>query len=207
MPKVRRVTKIRTKASSILSNSVDRENNKNCLVENEKGPEVKQDLLSRGQRKRLAKREQYLKREQMIMSSLKLSHEESQKNRLDGLDAIKNALAETIRHTVQHSSRNTGSPLDKQSSVTKSNFSKKKIAHKEINQLNLVLQHPSYISNPFATIQEHLKNSFATQAEQQEKTAAIQREENAKRVEEKKEERKERIRNSKFEKSRKQRRR
>jgi hypothetical protein len=207
MPKVSRATKTRTKAASLLSNSFDTEKNQIKDAQNVKGAEANQDLLSRGQRKRLAKREQYLKREQMIMSSLKLRHNDNQKNRLDGLDAIKNALADTIRHTVQNSSRNTESSLDKKCTATKSNFSKKKIAQKEINQLNLVLQHPSYQSNPFATIQEHLKNSFAAQAEQQEIKATIQREENAKRLEEKKEERKERIRNSKYEKCRKQRRR
>jgi ABC-type dipeptide/oligopeptide/nickel transport system ATPase component len=206
MPKVSRATKVRTKARSTLSNSLDAEKNQSNLLENAKGPEVKQDVLSRGQRKRLAKREQYLQREQMIMSSLKLKHENDQKNRLDGLDAIKNALAETIRHTVHNSTPSTESSLDKPT-VTKSNFSKKKITQKEIDQLNLVLQHPSYQSNPFATIQEHLKNSFAAQAEQQEKNAVIQREKDGKKAKEKKEERKERIRNAKFEKCRKQRRR
>jgi hypothetical protein len=50
------------------------------------------EALSRGQRKRLAKREQFLKREKMVMSSLLLKKLEEQKGKIDGLDAIKEAL-------------------------------------------------------------------------------------------------------------------
>ncbi|EJK54129.1 hypothetical protein THAOC_26309 [Thalassiosira oceanica] len=50
------------------------------------------EALSRGQRKRLAKREQYLKREKMVMSSLKLKQIDEQKGKIDGFDLLKEAL-------------------------------------------------------------------------------------------------------------------
>ena len=36
-----------------------------------------------------------------------------------------------------------------------------------MNHYSLVLQHPSYQSNPFETMQEHLRNTLAKQKEQQ----------------------------------------
>lgn len=202
MPKVSRVSRVRTKALSLLSSSSYRNQSGEGDLDEDESP-TNQDLLSRGQRKRLAKREQYLKREQMVMSSLKLKHAEDQKSRIDGLDAIKNALVETIKHGVTRTETKAG-VLD-EPEHTKTNNSKKNIARKEINQLNLVLQHPSFQTNPFATIQEHLKNTFAAQAEIQERNAVIERTEQAKRAEQKKVERKERIRDSKFEKTRRRR--
>ena len=91
--------------------------------------------------------------------------------------------------------------------VLKSNKAKKGVAQKEMNHLNLVLQHPSFQSNPFATMQEHLRNTLAKQATQQEEVAKKERQEDAQREKEKKEAKKERIRNAKYEKGRKQRRR
>jgi hypothetical protein len=165
---------------------------------------------SRGQRKRQAKREQYLKREKMIMSTLKLQKMEDQKKRIDGLDAIKEALVQTMKanqereleRKEEEEKANSNSDV-----ILKSNKSKKDIAQKEITHLNLVLQHPSFKSNPFATMQQHLKNTLADQAKEQEVVARKERSEEETKNKEKKELKKERIRNAKYEKGRKQRRR
>ena len=75
------------------------------------------EALSRGQRKRLAKREQFLKREKMVMSSLRLKKLEEQKGKLDGLDAIKEALtattstaneAQTSTHQAPYNAKQNG---------------------------------------------------------------------------------------------------
>jgi len=164
--------------------------------------------LSRGQRKRQAKREQYLKREKMILSTLKLQKMEEQKNRIDGLDAIKEALVQTIKENQQRKEQleKGGNANSETNLVLKTNKLKKNVAEKEMNHLNLVLQHPSFKSNPFATMQEHLRNTLAGQAKEQEAAASKERKEEAIKAQERKEAKKERIRNYKYEKGRKQRR-
>lgn len=195
MPKVSKVGRNRAKAASAILEKPNTDDGSNS----EKGATATQSL-SRGQRKRMQKRELYLKRERMVLSTLKLKKIEEQKSRIDGLDAIKEALSSTIQKSKLES--NVEADESEEKKLLKSNKSKKEVAQKELNHLNLVLQHPSFQTNPFATMQEHLRNSFAKQAEEQEKNAEIERKENAKKAEEKKEARKERIRNAKYEKSR-----
>lgn len=52
--------------------------------------------LSKGQKKRLLKREQYMKKERMILSTLKLRKQLEQSKRIDGLDAMKEALLNAV---------------------------------------------------------------------------------------------------------------
>lgn len=172
--------------------------------------------LSRGQRKRLAKREQYLKREKMVMSSLRLQRLEEQKGKLDGLDAIREALGEAaaVSSSSSKSLMAAAKELSKASSKQQqqqqqhisscnTNKSKKALANNEISHMNLVLQHPSFQSNPFAAIQTHLKNSLVDDA-QRLKVESDKRSEEEKVMQvKKKEERKERIRDAKFNKTRK----
>ena len=200
MPKVKRVANSRSKAAavSLLSST------KNIAVDKkdgtEKGPDATENL-SRGQRKRMLKRDQYLRRETMVLSTLKLKKIEEQKGRIDGLDAIKDALSETVKKSQQMSNDSTEEIHDK-SEAAKTNKAKKDIAQKELTHFNLVLQHPSFQSDPFATMQEHLRNSFVKQAEGLAAVAKDEIIEEAKKVVEKKEARKERIRNAKYEKGR-----
>ena len=120
--------------------------------------------LSRGQRKRQAKRQQYLKRQQLILSSLKLQHQQDQQKRIDGLDAMKDALLSTVQHNNKHNSdqeeddtnANTHKP-----NLLKTNKSRQSLVHTESQQLNLVLQHPSFQQDPFQAIRQHLHNTLA----------------------------------------------
>jgi len=113
--------------------------------------------LSRGQRKRLAKRNQYLRREQLVMNSLKLQREEEQRKRIDGLDAIRDALLATVGSTAtSRTATTTAAP------PPKSNRGRRKLVQKETSQMNLVLQHPAFQADPLATIREHLKNTVGT---------------------------------------------
>lgn len=139
--------------------------------------------LSRGQRKRLAKREQYLKREKMILSTLKLKQEEEQKQRLDGLDALKEALT-----TVDTTSADTST-----SSTSNSLKGKKNLAAREMQHMNLVLEHPAFQSNPFEAIQQHLRNSLSGQAKEQEIKSLERQKEDKKKQDLKKKLKKERI--------------
>jgi hypothetical protein len=200
MPKVKRVAKSRSKAAaaSLLSST------KNIAVDKKDGTEKAPDAtenLSRGQRKRMLKRDQYLRRETMVLSTLKLKKMEEQKGRIDGLDAIKDALSNTVKKSQQKVS-NDPEEINDTSEAAKTNKAKKDIAQKELTHFNLVLQHPSFQSDPFATMQEHLRNSFVKQAEGLAAVAKDEIIEEAKKVVEKKEARKERIRNAKYEKGR-----
>lgn len=215
MPKVSRTQKFRSKAASTsavlrtpLLNPPSTETKDEFIINN--NDEIDNNAaLSRGQRKRQAKRDQYLKREKMILSTLKLHKIEEQKKRIDGLDAIKEALVQTIKENQVKQKHESESPSsqENESINVKSNKSKKEIAQKEITHLNLVLQHPSFKSNPFATMQEHLRNTLSQQAKEQEVVAKKALVEEEKKNEEKKEAKKERILNAKYEKARRQRRR
>lgn len=143
--------------------------------------------LSRGQRKRAAKREQYLRKERMIMSSLTLKRKEDQKNRIDGLDAIREALLNTA------SAANAAKTMKSNSAtaVVKTNKSRQLLVRKEVAQMNLVLQHPAFKADPFAAIQEHLKNTHAKDSDQQKKAAILRVRQRKQKEEEKKARKKE----------------
>ena len=119
--------------------------------------------LSRGQRKRQAKRDQYLRKERMIMSALHVKHSDEQAKRIDGLDAIKEALLATVTATTDDQPV-AAAQLEKQQkqqpSLLKSNRGRRLLVEKEVTQMNLVLQHPAFIADPFATIHEHLQNTI-----------------------------------------------
>lgn len=159
------------------------------------------ESLSRGQRKRLAKREQYLKRERMVMSSLRLKRLEEQKGKLDGLDAIREALASTTTSSSDAVSREAqSSPQSTEKLSSHTVKAKKNLANEEIGHMGLVLEHPSFVENPFAAIQQHLRNSLESDAEVL-KAESLKREKEDKLAEEKKkEDRKERIRDIRFSK-------
>jgi len=129
---------------------------------------TQKDGLSRGQRKRNAKKLQYLKRENMILSTLAVKRKENQKNRIDGLDALKEALSGVASNSESKKKDDSKRKVeDEKAEVLVTNKAKKDLAAKEIHHMNLVLQHPSFKENPFAAIQEHLKNTLSSQAEQQ----------------------------------------
>lgn len=158
------------------------------------------ESLSRGQRKRLAKREQYLKRERMVMSSLRLKRLEEQKGKLDGLDAIKEALTSTTSTSdaVSREAQSSSQSAEKLSSHTVK--AKKNLANSEIGHMSLVLEHPSFVENPFAAIQQHLRNSLESDAEVL-KAESLKREKEDRLADErKKEDRKEKIRDIRFSK-------
>jgi ABC-type dipeptide/oligopeptide/nickel transport system ATPase component len=126
------------------------------------------DNLSRGQKKRLAKRAQYSRKEGMILASLQLKKKEDQAKRIDGLDALKEALLETVQPTQTTNGTTPATTKDaphKPANLLKTNKSRQKLYQRESQQLSLVLQHPAFTANPLATIRQHLTNKLAGQAE------------------------------------------
>ena len=122
------------------------------------------DGLSRGQKKRLAKREQYLRKERLVMGSLQLKKKEEQAKRIDGLDAIKEALMATTRADDEDDKKQQ--QQQQQPNLLKSQKSRQTLLQRESNQLQLVMQHPAFQADPLATIRQHLQNSLAPQAAQ-----------------------------------------
>ncbi|KAL3822539.1 hypothetical protein ACHAXA_007650 [Cyclostephanos tholiformis] len=156
--------------------------------------------LSRGQRKRLAKREQYLKRESMIMSSLRLRRLGGQVGKLDGLDAIREALCDASSSSSSSSgtTKKKNAPLHPTSSSCNTNRSRRALANAEISHMGLVLKHPAFNDDPFAAIRQHLRNSLVDDAEKLRATSKARDEEDGASCIKKKEERKERLREAKF---------
>ena len=132
MPKVSRVGKFRAAAKSSSPSAPP----KASPNENNEASD-KSSSLSRGQRKRLAKREQYMKREKMILSSLRLQKLQEEKGRLDGFEAIRLSLPEYTKVPKSNSDVKTKSVV-----VSNSNKSKKTIGNREISHMGLVLEHP-----------------------------------------------------------------
>jgi ABC-type dipeptide/oligopeptide/nickel transport system ATPase component len=169
MPKVSKVGKFRAQAAtdkkqqnaSLESTSASLLEKDDQALHKGQSSQPTAEQLSRGQRKRLVKREQYLKREKMILSSLRLKKLEEQKGKIDGLDALREALP--MESKAKKSSAVTQEPVH-----VSNNKQKQAVAVQEVSHLNLVLQHPSFKSNPFATIQEHLRNTLADNAKQNE---------------------------------------
>ena len=154
MPKVSKVGKFRQAAAA-------------AVVVATASPEmldpVDENGLSRGQRKRQAKKDQYLKRQKLVLSTLLLQKQEDQKKRIDGLDALKDALHATLQ---ENETVRPKVDLACSQNLNKTNKSKKDLTAREVSHLGLVLEHPAFQSNPFATMQEHLKNTLAGQAEE-----------------------------------------
>lgn len=177
----------------------DRQANADAAAANDEDarfPRERDDVpLSRGQRKRLAKREQYLKRENMVMSSLRLRRLEDQKGKLDGLDAIREALSEALTSPTPP----TSDAAEGAKKLTcNTNRSKRTLANSEISHMSLVLSHPKFNEDPFAAIRLHLQNSLADDAEKLKAESKARDEEYIELVAKKKEAKKERIREAKF---------
>ena len=156
--------------------------------------------LSRGQRKRLAKRDQYLKRENMVLSSLRLKRLEGQVGKLDGLDAIREALgvASSSSSSSSGAAAVEGGGAKKVPPTCDTNKSRRALANAEISHMGLVLRHPAFNEDPFEAIRQHLRNSLAGDAEKLDTASKARDEEDGKLDAKKKEEKKERLRDAKF---------
>jgi Ribosome biogenesis protein SLX9 len=133
--------------------------------------------LSRGQRKRQAKKDQYLRKEQLVMASLQLRRDDEQRKRIDGLDAIRNALLESVGGGATGGAGTTagGDPTASAAAPTsmlKTNHSKQRLVQREAAQMSLVLQHPAFQEDPFDAIRQHLRNTTASRTSAAAATAA-----------------------------------
>jgi len=143
------------------------------------------------------------------MSSLRLQRLEEQKGKLDGLDLIREALGEATSSVSESSpprskiSTSTQNQQKKEIKSCNTNKSKKTLAATEITHMGLVLQHPSFKSNPFSAIQQHLRNSLSSDREKLAVESKKRSQEEITLTAKKKEERKERIRDAKFSKHKK----
>lgn len=192
MPKVGKDKKLnrvarRVAASNPLGTTSKEDDNEDKTTINHETVTKPGETLSRGQRKRQAKHEQYLKKEKMILSTLMLKKREDQKKRIDGMDAIREALLDTAKSTEAKSEDVEYKP------TYGSNRAKKSLISGEIERMKLVQQHPAFKEDPFATLQEHLKNTLAEEKEKRQKEAKQKAEDMKTKKEKNKQERKERL--------------
>ena len=119
-----------------------------------KGPTGTVDArsLSRGQRKRQAKREALQKRK--TLSSLVPASAKGKV--LDDFGTLSAAL-ETAAARSKVAAQQAASSQKPSSRVSQKR--RQRIAALETGQLSAVLAHPAFQSDPFAAIQEHLKNT------------------------------------------------
>lgn len=141
------------------------------------------EILSRGQRKRLAKREQYKKREKMVLSSLRLKSLD-EKNGINGLDSIREALIGSTKATEAKG---------KEPKTQITSKCRRRLVSEEIRHMGLVLEHPLFRSNPFETMQEHLRNTLAQQKAELQSLAKERSDEEKVQREQKKQKKKERL--------------
>jgi Ribosome biogenesis protein SLX9 len=120
--------------------------------------------LSRGQRKRQQKREQYLRREQLVLSCLKLKPKSSH---FDGMNEMKQALLTSL------DDKPAAAKPPPPRNLLRSQKSRQVLMAKEIAQLGLVLQHPAFQANPWDTLQQHLTNSTAAVPTEQRPLKAV----------------------------------
>ncbi|GMI57245.1 hypothetical protein ScalyP_jg6879 [Parmales sp. scaly parma] len=159
MPKANRVGKSRAqaKAAALPTSAKDHDITIELVAEAETGKS-----LSKGQQKRQARRDEFLRKLETVNSSLSLDSNKKMKNPSSiGLD--KSFVCTEMFNTNAEGTTTTTSPpkpKPKPKSTT-SNKKKKQVAIHELEQLKLVLQHPSFVENPFATIQSHLENTLA----------------------------------------------
>lgn len=147
MPKASKVGKLRQGAKKATQNEVP------AVKAARLDADGANDALSRGQRKRQAKRNQYLRREKLILSSLKVERSLEQRKRIDGLDAMREALMDAATSSSQSTPKQNVDML-------KSNKSRQSLVAKEVTQMSLVLQHPAFKADPLATLREHLQNTL-----------------------------------------------
>lgn len=189
MPKISKVGKFRKTAAAAAVSTATIKQKPQDEATGSTNREQQPSKLSRGQRKRQAKRDQYLQREKMILSSLTLKRQEEQKKRIDGMDALRKALLETEATTTTTSA--TAPSKANTVNLLKSNKSRTKLVAKEVTQMNLVMQHPAFQADPFATIRQHLQNTLAGDKQEQRAQAVIHERERKEKQEQKKAARKE----------------
>jgi ABC-type dipeptide/oligopeptide/nickel transport system ATPase subunit len=103
-----------------------------------------------------------VRKEKLILSSLVLKKQEEQKQRIDGLDAIRDALMNTTKDDKSKEGQ------EEHAESYNTNKAKRKLVAEEARHVGLVMQHPAFKADPFATIQEHLRNTLAEEKVKQE---------------------------------------
>mmetsp|Transcript_34003 Transcript_34003/g.49295 ORF Transcript_34003/g.49295 Transcript_34003/m.49295 type:complete len:186 (-) Transcript_34003:414-971(-) len=161
-----RTSKLSTKPSRQTAAAAATVNSSKQQVNIISEPDVpKGQQLSKGQRKRQAKRLQYLRRERLIQSSLAL-----RKKDIMAVTALKDAIGVVSASAKNDAASDNGGTHLSMKRV-KSNRGKKRLQNEEVMHMSLVLQHPQFNEDPFGTLQEHLRNSVASNHERDDAAA------------------------------------
>ena len=125
------------------------------------------DGLSKGQRKKLMKKRQWEKKMMVVQQSLTLKNFRAGKGGgggggiMSGLDdALKGVEAEIRSEDGVAKDAASAAAAAAAAAAVKTNKAKHTLGVAEVGHLKLVLQHPSFVEDPFAAIKEHLNNTL-----------------------------------------------
>jgi hypothetical protein len=118
------------------------------------------EVLSRGQRKRLAKRQQYQARQSLIQSSLQLDTVPL------GVKTLQNAI-DGVNTQTNSNSNNDNNNSNNGAAVrikTTHQATRWRLQESAMKHVGLVLQHPVFEQDPFQALQLHLKHTLPNSA-------------------------------------------
>lgn len=120
--------------------------------------------MSRGQRKRLARRSQHSSRMSLVNSSLSLTNHRAKSSASAG--GRQNAsLMGAVGAALPAYDPAKQKPAEAPPVLVETVRAKKSTALKEVTHLKLVQEHPEFQLDPFAAIQAHLNNTLAAPVE------------------------------------------
>jgi hypothetical protein len=172
-------TATRSPSNSAASGGTVLNSNKKDDVKKDdvKKDDVKKDDesgLSRGQRKRLARRQAHDSRAMLINQSLTLNHfrDEKKKKEKEVADSMEidggggavgggavSGMMANVKNALPAYNPGLQKPAVAPPSIV-TNSAKKSTTASELTHLSLVVSHPSFQQNPFLAIQQHLNNTL-----------------------------------------------
>jgi hypothetical protein len=124
---------------------------------------LKQPGLSRGKRKRLERQERLAAKNELVAklgAAKQKADNEAKNGKLADMGDMSSFLEEfTADSTLKKTKK--GGYEDSFSHGKVSNKTKERITSEEVNHFSQVNDHPAFVANPLAAIQEHLRNTLA----------------------------------------------
>ncbi len=164
MPKVQKLRK-HALAHNPYKTSENATAASNIVVHKEPASSGGDKILSKGQKKRLEKKERIMTKFGLISPVFQSIKKKKQEEH----NALYSELESNLKHSLVNDSSNNGVIKPAADTSMKSNKMKKSVAVREAARMKLVQQHPAFMENPIAAINLHLQQMINNK---QEKKAA-----------------------------------
>ena len=126
---------------------------------------LKQPGLSRGKRKRLERQERLAAKNELVAklgAAKQKADNEAKNGKLADMGDMSSFLEEfTADSTLKKTKKGTTIVNSSSTHGKVSNKTKERITSEEVNHFSQVNDHPAFVANPLAAIQEHLRNTLA----------------------------------------------